>query len=267
MPELPHVAGFERYAQATAVGRRVLHTHVRDAEALEDTSPAELVQALTGRPLRAARRHGKYLGLAVDAAHRDAVHLVLHFAMTGELFAADDPQPESHHRLALELDSGRTLVFACQRRLCRARLTGSFDEFVRAKGLGPDALDEDLDGEWFVGALARKRGTVKNALMDQALLAGIGNEYADEILFQLELHPAIPLSALDTDARIELWRVLRRVLRVAAKHGGEVAALPRGWLSRGRKARRCPRCSGNLDQTGVAGRSSWFCPRCQPQKE
>jgi formamidopyrimidine-DNA glycosylase len=182
MPELPHVAGLQRYAEAVAVGRRVVHTRVGDRQALEQTTPAALARGVTGHHLAAARRHGKYLGLA---------------------------------------------------------------------------LDESLDRDWFLERLARKRGTVKNALMDQSLLAGIGSEYAGEILFQLGLHPGVALDDLD-DAR---RRELRRVLAVGAERGGDTAALPRGWLSRGRAERRCPRCGGDLDKTEVAGRSTWFCPR------
>lgn len=145
MPELPHVAGFQRYAEAVAVGRRVARTRVRDRAALERTTPAALGPAVTGH------------------------------------------------------------------RLCRARLSPSFDDLLRDQDLGPDALDGSLHVDWFLEHLARKRGTVKNALMDQRLLAGIGNEYADEILLQLRLHPGVALDDLDDPrprgaALSALWR-------------------------------------------------------------
>ena len=268
MPELPHVAGFKDYADATAVGRTVRHTHVRDPRVLEQDPPRSLAAGLTGHRITAARRHGKFLGLALDDAGRDGVHLVLHFAMTGRLTAYDDPADEPKHTgLVLDLDDGRHLAFSCARRLCRARLAPSFEAFVEEKGLGPDALDPDLDADWFVERLERKRGGLKNALMDQSVLCGIGNEYADEILFHMALHPAVALDRLDPGDRRRLWETLRRVLATAAEAGGELERLPRGWLSRSREEGRCERCGAALERARLGGRSAWYCPRCQPEDD
>lgn len=148
MPELPHVAAFKRYLDATGVGRRVEHTHVRDERVLEEVSRASLAQRLTGRRLAAARRHGKYLGVALDRDARDARHLVFHFAMTGELrrysSKADEPP---YAKLVLDLDDGGHLSFGCRRALCRVRLVEDFGRLTHERDLGPDALDPDLDEE------------------------------------------------------------------------------------------------------------------------
>jgi formamidopyrimidine-DNA glycosylase len=126
---------------------------------------------------------------------------------------------------------------------------------------GPDALE--LDREGFLGLLAGRRGAIKPALMDQKLVAGIGNELSDEALWQARLHPRRPISSLSAKQRDRLFDALRRVLRESVRRG----RIPRrpGWLTAVRAERdpACPRCSSRLRRTQVGGRSAYWCPRCQ----
>jgi formamidopyrimidine-DNA glycosylase len=265
VPELPDVAAFQQRFTECAAGRRVRAIHVHDRRAVADLSASALAPRLQGRRLVAARRHGKYLGIALDRDAPDAPHLVLHFGMTGDLRDhGDGDDVPRHARLTLDLDDAHHLTFLCRRRLCRARFAESFDAFVESKKLGPDALDETLDATAFLSLIEPRRGTVKGVLMDQSLVAGIGNEYADEILFHARVHPAAPMSSLDVRARRRLWRNLRRVLAYAAERGGREEQLPRAWLKTSRReGAPCPRCGTPIVHGHVAGRSTYHCPRCQ----
>jgi formamidopyrimidine-DNA glycosylase len=128
--------------------------------------------------------------------------------------------------------------------------------------LGPDALE--IEANEFVEKLSSRGGSIKSALMNQSIVAGIGNVYSDEILFQTGLHPASKVNALDEDALRELHKKMHHVLRTASKKGGNGQKAPAGWLLGKRGPDNdCPKCGGKLSKTTINGRTAWFCPKCQ----
>ncbi|MFW6159247.1 MAG: Fpg/Nei family DNA glycosylase [Planctomycetota bacterium] len=262
MPELPDVAGFRNYLNATALHQRIGRTSIRDRRLTRGASPQTIARRLKGRALEETDRHGKFLFARVG----DAGWLVLHFGMTGQLAyyhdAADEPE---HARMVLAFENGRRLAYVNQRRLGRIDFADDPAEFAEAEGLGPDALDPDLGRAEFVERLSGRRGMVKPALMNQKIIAGIGNVYSDEILFQAGRHPTTPVDDLSDDDLAELFRITRRVLRVASDRLADVDRFPRGYLLRRRgEGEACPACGGALRKLTVSGRSAIFCPTCQP---
>ena len=162
-----------------------------------------------------------------------------------------------------------------QHRLCqpamlgRVGLTGDADAFILAEELGPYALDPAFDLETFTRAIHGRRRDTKSVLMDQALIAGIGNIYADEILFQARLHPKTPAASLDEGQRAELFRQIKAVLGTAIERGAGaeqlLERLPDHYLLPHRdKVGKCPRCGTSIATLKSGGRTSYFCPRCQP---
>ncbi len=260
MPELPDVAGFKRYLDATSLHQTIRATKCLDDRFVKGVSRGALQRRLKGESLEGSCRRGKWL--FVDLSRRG--HLVLHFGMTGMLdYAADDVLP-GHTRLALFFDNGYRLAVISQRMIGRASYTDDPRAFAAEHELGPDALDDDLDAERFVEMMRGRRGSAKSALMNQSILAGIGNVYSDEILFQAGLHPNARLGNMDESDLRNLYKTMRRVLRVAAGKGGNGHKAPRGWLlgRRGPEA-PCPRCGAEMDSATVNGRTAWFCPDCQ----
>lgn len=259
MPELPDVEGFFRMA-ARATGRRIERVEVADARILRNTSPQGLGRALKGSTLERPRRHGKWLFLRAGGPT-----VVLHFGMTGGL--RYDVEPEERDRedkVVLRLDRGE-LRFRSRRILGGLWLARSDGELGEITGpLGPDALGlgrRDLEE-----LLERRRGALKPALTDQALLAGVGNELSDEILWQARLNPRRPVSSLEKAECARLHGAMRKVLRESARRG----IIPRrpSWLTgrvRGDGDEACPRCGSDLVSGKVGGRTSWWCPRCQPR--
>jgi formamidopyrimidine-DNA glycosylase len=178
------------------------------------------------------------------------------------VWSGDEPDRHRHDRLVLVFDDGE-LRYRNMRRLGGVWLASDDDELkVLLGSLGPDALAVERDE--FLGSLSRRRGGVKALLMDQRLVAGIGNLVADEILWQARIHPRRRVEDLDASDRVRLFRTMHRVLG-AAVEDSDYLETRRRWLSRvrGRPGGRCPRCRTALSRTVVGGRTTYFCPSCQ----
>lgn len=265
MPELPDVEALRQYLEANALDRRISGVVVTDTRILADLTPARFSEALTGGRLNATRRHGKHLLARLDRGG----WLTMHFGMTGDLaFYADAADAPPYSRVILDFAEGDHLAYTNKRMLGRVGYADDAAAFIRAEDLGPDALDPGFDLARFEALLARRRSDVKAALMDQSRIAGIGNVYADEILFQAGLHPKTRCDGMEPERVAELFRQMRRVLEtaIARRAGSErfLDRLPAGYLLPHRaKGGSCPRCGEAIDSLKVGGRTTCYCPRCQ----
>ena len=264
MPELPEVELFKRHLDRTALGRTIRRVVAKDARIVKP-SPARLAASLAGARLRASRRHGKYLFVSVGKPG----WLMLHFGMNGSLrhFVKEADEPP-FDRLRFDFADGHHLAYVNPRRIGRVELVAGPEQFIAAERLGPDALDPRLRPGEFARAVAARRRDIKSVLMDQSVVAGIGNIYSDEILFQARLHPRARADRLDEAVLRRLFGKLRSVLRTAIRRGaGSEQAferLPRSFLlPERRKGGRCPRCGGAVAAARFGGRTAYFCPRCQ----
>ena len=259
MPELPEVEGYRRYFAEHAAGRTV-RSLVADPTILRNTTMRGLRAALVGHRFGAPERRGKWL-----VAWTDGPALLLHFGMTGELIWAEDARGRHRwDRLIVVFEDGE-LRYRNMRKLGGVWLAHGPDEVaVLLGGLGPDALT--LTPRGFDQLLARRRGGVKAALMDQAVLAGVGNLLADEILWRARIHPRRRIDSLSSQERRRLGTAMRSVVRRTAADGDEAMTKGR-WLMpvRDKPGARCPRCRTPLARTEAAGRTTYVCPNCQPE--
>lgn len=257
MPELPDVEHARGILSRAATGRRIVRVVTTDPGILRNTDAANLDRALGGHRFEEPERHGKWL-----LAWTTGPALLIHFGMTGLLVPADGPHGRHRHdRVIVELDRGE-LRYRNMRKLGGVWLAHDRTEAGRILGpLGPDALS--LDRRAFRSLLERRRGQVKAALMDQRLLAGIGNLLADEALWRAGIHPARRIEDLGPEERDRLFEAIRSVVRTSVERFDR---LPSGWLIhvRGRADAACPRCGTPLGRTVVGGRTTYFCPRHQP---
>jgi formamidopyrimidine-DNA glycosylase len=261
MPELPDVETFRRYVDATSLHQRITGVDLDATRMLQGARADEIRAALTGGRFEETARRGKFLFVRVDAQP----WLVLHFGMTGFLtyFKADGAGP-SHTRLLVDFDNGYRLAGVWRRRLGRIDLADDPEAFAAAHDLGPDAFGPALGRDELAAMLSDRRGGLKSALMDQSFVAGIGNVYSDEILFQAGLKPNRAAARLADDELDDLHRALRHVLATAIEHQADPARLPESWLLPRREGDApCPRCGGELAHRQVAGRTARYCPRCQ----
>lgn len=263
MPELPDVHIFQKYLEGTSLHQPIERVEVNRREILENISPRSLQKRLTGKTLESTRRRGKYLFAGVD----DAGWLVLHFGMTGYLKYSRDEESPDHTRVLLRFENGAALAYVCMRMLGRVTWTNDVDAFCREKELGIDAFSDELDFRKFQELLASKRGSIKSALMDQKTIAGLGNVYVDEILFQAKVHPKTAVMKLEDTTLREIHKQIRRVLKAAIRAKAEPKRLPKTFLlpRRGEEGAKCPRCEGLLKTIKVSGRTTTFCPSCQSE--
>ncbi|HXF57459.1 MAG TPA: DNA-formamidopyrimidine glycosylase family protein [Actinomycetota bacterium] len=256
MPELPDVERLRRAFRAHASGRTVERVWA-DPAVLRNVGPRELQEALRGRTFGEPGRHGKWL-----IGWTDGPALLLHFGMTGGLvWSGDEPARHRHDRMGIGFVGGGELRYRDQRKLGGVWLAGEPDEVAaHLAALGPDALA--VPEPELARRLSRRRGSLKAALLDQTVVAGVGNLVADEALWRARLHPERPVPSLAPEERRRLARALQRVLVGLVERGPG-----RGWLLavRDLPGVACPRCRGPLQRTRVAGRTSVFCPRCQPR--
>jgi formamidopyrimidine-DNA glycosylase len=262
MPELPEVEIFKRYLDATSLHQRIDDVDVRNTYILKETSARKLARGLKGRRFESSRRHGKHLFVRADGQ----LWLRLHFGMTGSLqYFKDDEREPRHARVLFVFANHHRLAFDDQRQFGQIGLLKDVDEFLKERELGPDALDLPLTE--FRKILGKRRGAVKSILLNQRLIAGIGNIYADEILFRARMHPATEIARLDDKALKKLSRATHYVLRKAIAAKADTNQMPRSWVLAHRgKGGKCPHCGRRLKSATIGGRTAWFCPHCQKRR-
>lgn len=266
MPELPDVENYNRYVKRHALRKTITGVQIGDRRVLARTSPRGLHDRLVGSRFVGTRRHGKQLFVRSSKGG----WLTLHFGMTGSPAAykrdADAPR---YVRAQFDFGNGEHLAFVDPRLFGKVGYVDDADSFIAKQHLGPDALDPHLTFARFKDALG-SGGGLKAALMDQSRLAGIGNIFADEILYQARLHPLAAIGTLKPQQLRRLYQAMRRVLKMAIARGAGAEhfaeRLPSGYLLRHRdKGGTCPRGHGPLKTIKAAGRTTYFCPRCQPR--
>ena len=263
MPELPDVERSRQYLNSTSLHQEIAEVEEGDPMVLEEVTEADLREALVGTELVNTRRHGKWL-LAETA---DESWLCVHFGMTGSFVSFKDmaDRPE-HVRALVSFTNGMHLAYDCQRRLGRISLAPGVEEFVERKGLGPDARDLSLEA--FSEAIEGRSARMKPLLMDQTVIAGLGNIIVDEILFRCRVHPEQPVDALDEAALREIHRTMTEIVEhLILVRTGHEDEIPDDWLMRHRDVGdACPGCGGEIERIEVGGRGTYLCPACQKRK-
>ena len=268
MPELPEVELYGRYIAKHALKQRIDDVRVRDDRILA-VRTEELVATLRGRKFTQVRRHGKNLFIALASRghllpQAGEGWLRLHFGMSGDLSyygGADDPR---FARVVFDFERGRHLAFEDMRLFGVVDLVSSPEDFVRERALGPDPLAPAFTLRAFREITAKRRGAIKALLMSQEIIAGVGNLYADETLFQTGIHPRRSVDALKASEVAAIYSTLKRVLRGVIARNARDKPHPPNWLINHREeGDRCPRCGGTIRRTVVFGRTTYFCGRHQ----
>jgi len=278
MPELPEVETFRAVLEQELCGRAIESVELKLPTIVGHPSPEAFVDGLVHRAIQSVGRRGKFLLIHLD---RDS-DLVCHLRMTGRLLVTPHAHPAWPHTHAVfHLSDGRQLRFADQRRFGRLwlRQTDEIDTFTGIARLGPEPFDPAFDAAHLEALLRRRRRAIKSCLLDQSLVAGIGNIYADEILFAARLHPEQPAASL---SRAQIRRLAALIPATLAKAVDDNRVTPEAFLQGGGTEYRntpllriyghegdpCPRCHSALRRLTVGGRSSCHCPKCQrPQSE
>ncbi len=266
MPELPEVETVMRGLAPHLRGRRIARVRVFWSKTIGGRGEKFFAPALRGRTVRRLFRRGKHVCLGLD----DRSVLTLHLGMTGRLLFGIRPGHRKHLRLEIDFEDGTRLFFLDPRKFGRARIWAAGEDLLPSLGiepLGEEPVEDALRG-------CRSRRAVKTVLLDQSLLAGVGNIYADESLFQARIHPLTPAASLAPARRRRLAQAVVRVLAGAiAGRGttlrdfrtaeGEPGSHQERLRVYGRTGEPCPACGTSIRRDTIGGRSSHYCPRCQ----
>jgi formamidopyrimidine-DNA glycosylase len=277
MPELPEVETVVRGLRASLPGRTILDVRLGKTDFIDD--PVALGERLPGSRILGVTRLGKFIsidlvpgGVASDTAER--LYLVVHLGMTGQLMtrlAGDPVLPHTH--VFFGLDDGRELRYTDVRRFGRMLLVPESKIAVFRERLGAEPLEITL--KEFCARFGSRGARVKALLLDQGILRGVGNIYADESLFRARIHPARIARTLTQAQLATLHQSVRKILTDAIRlRGSSVSDYVDSDGNRGefqlrhrvyqREGKPCVRCREKIRRVIVAGRSSHFCPRCQP---
>jgi formamidopyrimidine-DNA glycosylase len=260
MPELPEVERGARTFREAAVGRTIADVRVLHPAYARALPPAD-ADRLVGRTVTEVRRRGKHQIAMLD----DGAVLEVHFRMTGEWRVSRTPDALTPYaRLVLDLSEGTRIVLADPRALGTARLHAP--GALTLPTLGPDPLTAEFTAAYLHRALARRQGPIKPVLLDQRVVAGLGNIYAGEALWLARISPRVRAASLGS-ARLErLVRAVRAVLqRAPAARYTDRAEDAHSWRVYDRAGQRCRRCGTRIRRITQSGRSTYYCPQCQPR--
>ncbi len=269
MPELPEVETVKNELIPYMVGRRITGVTI-NWDGMVTPETAQFRARLTGRKVTAITRRGKYLIFSLDSGGV----LLIHLRMSGSLLVgADASSPPAYTRAVLHLDDGNNIFFCDMRKFGRMRLVA--DAATVVGKLGPEPLEAGFTAVTLAGLLTGRKAPLKAVLLDQNVIAGIGNMYADEALFAAGIHPLRPAGSLKPEEVKRLHRSIRRVLTAAINaKGASVSSYCRPGGQKGqahfsfkvahRRGEKCPVCATPLERLVVRGRGSYLCPRCQP---
>ena len=267
MPELPEVETIRTQLAPRLEGRTLERVEILDPRLTRPLDLFEVAEELEGAVVEAVERRGKYLVVRLE----NGLVLLVHLRMTGSFGFS----PTTHERAVLELDDGSRLAYRDVRRFGTWLVLEDADlaPYLATKN-GPEPLGRLLTTDWLAAQLARRRAPLKAVVLDQRVVAGLGNIYADEALWRARLSPLRPANTLSREEVARVRRAIRAALRAGIERQGSTLrdyAAPDGasgsmqdeFRVYGRDGEPCPRCRTPISKARVGGRGTWYCPLCQ----
>jgi formamidopyrimidine-DNA glycosylase len=272
MPELPEVETIKEDLRELVVGSRIESADVLDPALVEQPSSEEFARRLEGVRITGARRRAKHLIVELDSGDS----LIFQLKIGGQLLLVPPvEEPRTSSMLVLHLDGDRRLFLRDQTGFTRARLLNAGELEARLSSLGPEPLNEGFGVEYLRETLGSRRAQIKPLVLDQKVVAGIGNIYADEILFDARLHPRRKANTLSDEEWGALYEAIRENLAAGVEHRGTTVRLYKDVLNRPgehqnylrvfeKHGKPCPEgCGGEVVRESVGGRPTHYCPECQ----
>jgi len=266
LPELPEVETIKRELAPHVVGRTFASVTICDDKPIKQPEPERFCQNLAGQRIDRLERRGKYLIFHLSSGQA----LIVHLRMTGALLL--NPRDPNHARVIFHFDDSSQLAFTDRRRLGAIWLAEDAKAVTRK--LGPEPLEAHFTTEILAKLLQKRQAPIKAVLLDQSLIAGIGNMYADEALFLARIHPLRQANSLSHQEVQELYQAIRQVLQKAIdskgasidtykRPGGATGAAHQDFHVAHQKGKPCPKCFTPIERLPIRNRGSYFCPRCQ----
>lgn len=276
VPELPEVETIINCLRPHVKDKEIVDANVKEGSVINSGSKQSFIKKLKGRKIHNVERRGKYV-----VFHLGERYLVVHLRMTGSLLYIDPEETaasEKYVTLSLQFKDKSQLLLTSIRKFTQAYLVEDLDEAGSLTKLGPEPLAEDFGIEDFKGLLNDRTARIKPLLLNQRFIAGIGNIYANESLFLAGIHPLRTADSLNEDEMEELYLAIDQVLQEGIEHRGttqdtfrdaegEEGSHQHHLRVYDREGEMCNRCNTSIKRTKISGRSSYFCPRCQPKEQ
>lgn len=275
MPELPEVELAARSLDRLLRGRKIIGAELIRARLAPDNSPREFARVLREATVESVGRRGKHLLFSFDNSYV----LITHLRMTGRFLYLPPKTPLPKHTHALfHLDNGRRLAFSDQRHfgLMKIVRAAELHEAKELRALAPEPFSDEFSPEYLLATLKRSRRALKEVLLDQTKITGLGNIYAAEALFIARINPFIAAARLSSRRSPRLHLAIREILDEAIAHGSTMNVDPENidgsyfgggyegrWRVYDREGEPCSVCNAHIRRITHAGRSTYFCPRCQ----
>jgi len=270
MPELPEVETIVRGLKRTVLGKKIKTIKIVPSRVLQN-NPRYLKRNLTGLKIVSVKRRGKNIILQLSGGNL----LLIHLGMTGNLIYLKRPAPlKKHDHLNMEFSDKSQLRYNDPRKFGKFKLVKSSrkENIEDLKSLGPEPLE--ITENDFVRLVQTRRGRIKSTLLNQKFIAGIGNIYADEVLFEAKIHPEERACNISLNRLKKLHQAIQKILKKAIKSGGSSidnyldlegrqGLFQLQHKAYGKKGKPCPRCGTKIKRIVVNQRSSYFCPKCQ----
>ncbi len=284
MPELPEVEHVVRALRRVVVGRKIVTSEIKLPKLIAPSTPSNFNRKLKGTAITGVSRRGKFILIELEtrsagaspATHNSSYILAVHLRMTGKfLYLTPDNDLPRHSHAIFYLDNDRRLVFRDQRQfgIMRLVLASRLPHTKGIRELAPEPFEEDFSLDYLRGTLSHSRRTLKNLLLDQNKVLGLGNIYAAEALFRAGISPFTVAAELSAKRTVRLHEAIRNVLKFAVEHIRGSIKLEEGfsyggafedfWLVYDREGEPCVKCSARIRRMTHGGRSTYWCPRCQ----
>lgn len=271
MPELPEVETIVRGLQKKVSGTTITSIKIHDGRVVRQATYAAFSRKLTGRSIKQVSRRGK--AIIIDLGPGQGF-LVVQLMMTGQMIVSSDSAPQRDTKVTFQLSNKTSLHYNDYRTFGRLQVVASLDEIPYFKALGPEPLEKYFTVPWLTQELKKKKTPIKPLLLNHQFVAGIGNIYASEILFASGIDPRRPAATLQKEEIVLLHQETKKILRQAIRSRGTSMNTYRdtegekgNFINRikvyGREKEQCLSCSSALVREFQAGRSTFYCPRCQ----
>lgn len=258
MPELPDVEVFKGYLSRTSLNKKIKKVEIDTSKITEGVSVAKLKKELTGKKFKTTKRIGKNLFVKIDKKW-----VLFHFGMTGLFkYFKDEKDKPKHTRLLINFSNGNHLAFVNTRLLGKVSLIDDLGNYREDKKIGQDALE--IDYKHFKSMIDQANKNIKSFFMDQSKIAGSGNIYTDEILYQAKISPKKKANKLNDQAKKKVFDKMKYVLKKAIECKADPEKIPASWLLNHRaESEQCPKCGKKIKKIKISGRSAYYCKNCQ----
>lgn len=252
MPELPEVNTFKKYFDGTSLNQKILDVSVSDGKIIRNISDDEFIENLIGQSFSGSTRRGKYLFGHLD----NGTFVLFHFGMTGDFkyYSEDEDRPK-YERFHILFEGGSKLGFDCLRKFARIEYFENLEKYISDLGLGEDALV--ISESDFLRQMEGRKTSIKGLLLNQKLVAGIGNLYADEICYQTKVHPGSKVSAIPKKKRKEIYKSMQSILSIAIERTAHYKDYPDDWFWKWR-VKDGKSEKGEIMVEKIAGRTTYY---------